>query len=90
MAFNILESIFSTGGNMIQVQVDPLTFREKEILRLIANGYFNKQIAVDFNISEQAVKNYMTRILRKLDAVNRTEAVVKAVSTGLVSLDSDS
>lgn len=71
------------------IQVDPLTLKEKEILRLIANGYFNKQIAVDFNISEQAVKNCMTRILRKLDAVNRTEAVVKAVSSGLVPLEHD-
>jgi DNA-binding NarL/FixJ family response regulator len=69
------------------IQVEPLTIKEKEILRLIANGYFNKQIAADFNISEQAVKNYMTRILKKLDAVNRTEAVVKAVSSGLVPLD---
>ena len=71
------------------IQVDPLTMKEKEILRLIANGYFNKQIAADFNISEQAVKNCMTRILRKLDAVNRTEAVVKAVSSGLVPLEND-
>ena len=71
------------------IQVDPLTMKEKEILRLIANGYFNKQIAADFNVSEQAVKNCMTRILRKLDANNRTEAVVKAVSSGLVLLESD-
>ena len=69
------------------IQIDRLTVREKEILRLIALGYFNKQIAVDFNISEQAVKNYMTRILRKLDAANRTEAVVKAVSSGLVTIE---
>ncbi|HEX7364700.1 MAG TPA: LuxR C-terminal-related transcriptional regulator [Dehalococcoidia bacterium] len=69
------------------IQVEPLTIREKEMLRLIANGYFNKQIAVDFDISEQAVKNCMTRILRKLAAANRTEAVVKAVSSGLVKLE---
>jgi len=66
-----------------------LTIKEIEILRLIAVGYLNKQIAADFNISEQAIKNYMTRILRKLDAVNRTEAVVKAAVFGLVPLDSD-
>jgi DNA-binding CsgD family transcriptional regulator len=66
-----------------------LTIKEIEILRLIAIGYLNKQIAADFNISEQAIKNYMTRILRKLDAVNRTEAVVKAAVFGLVPLDSD-
>jgi two-component system response regulator DegU len=64
-----------------------LTIREIEILRLVALGYMNKQIAADFDISEQTAKNHITRILRKLDAVNRTEAVVKAARCGLVSLD---
>jgi DNA-binding NarL/FixJ family response regulator len=63
--------------------------REVEILQLIARGYVNKQIAADFHISEQTAKNYVTRILRKLDAVNRTDAVIKAVSCGLVQLNSD-
>ena len=64
-----------------------LTVRETEILRLIARGYVNKQIARDFRISEQATKNHISRILKKLDAVNRTEAVVKASQAGLISLD---
>ena len=67
-----------------------LTIREIEILQLIARGYLNKQIASDFHITEQTTKNYITRILRKLDAVNRTEAVIKAARCGLVALDSDS
>jgi DNA-binding CsgD family transcriptional regulator len=71
------------------LDVNRLTLREIEILRLIADGHLNKQIAADFNISEQAIKNNMTRILRKLDAVNRTEAVVKAAVCGLVPLSSD-
>jgi two-component system response regulator DegU len=71
------------------IDTKSLTLREVEILRLIALGYFNKQIAVDFNISEQAIKNNMTRILKKLEAVNRTEAVVKAVAFGLVQLGPD-
>ena len=66
-----------------------LTFREIEILHLIALGYMNKQIAVDCHITEQTAKNYVTRILRKLDAVNRTEAVVKAAKCGLVPLEPD-
>jgi DNA-binding NarL/FixJ family response regulator len=76
------------GRDDIMINTNSLTLREVEILRLIAMGYFNKQIAADFNISEQAIKNNMTRILRKLEAVNRTEAVVKAVAFGLVPLDS--
>jgi two-component system response regulator DegU len=71
------------------IDTKSLTLRDIEILRLIAQGYFNKQIAADFNISEQAIKNNMTRIFKKLDAVNRTEAVVKAVAFGLVPLEPD-
>ena len=63
--------------------------RELEILQLIARGYVNKQIARDFNISEQSTKNYVSRILKKLEAVNRTEAVVKASQSGLISLDAE-
>jgi len=66
-----------------------LTARETEILRLIARGYANKQIARDFCISEQATKNHISRILKKLDVVNRTEAVVKASQAGLISLDAE-
>lgn len=68
--------------------VAKLTVREIEVLRLLALGYLNKQIAVDCHITEQTAKNYITRILRKLNAVNRTEAVVKAAKSGLVTLDS--
>ena len=64
-----------------------LTIREIEILSLIARGYMNKQIAADFHITEQTAKNYITRILKKLDAVNRTDAVVKAARYGLVPID---
>ena len=71
------------------IDTKSLSLRDIEILRLIAAGHLNKQIAADFNITEQAIKNNMTRILRKLDAVNRTEAVVKAAMFGLVPLDSD-
>ncbi len=63
-----------------------LTIREMEILRLIARGYMNKQIARDFRISEQVAKNYVTKILKKLGVVNRTEAVIKASQCGLISL----
>jgi len=64
-----------------------LTLREKEILGLMARGYLNKQIAGDFGITEQATKNYVSRILKKMDTVNRTSAVVKASQCGLVQLD---
>lgn len=64
-----------------------LTLREKEILGLMARGYLNKQIAGDIGITEQAIKNDVSRILKKLDTPNRTGAVVKASLHGLVQLD---
>ncbi len=67
--------------------ISPLTPREMEILNYIAQGYFNKEIAVKLGISEQTIKNHVTSILRKLNANARTEAVVVAIKQGLISLD---
>jgi len=66
--------------------ISPLTPREMEILRHIAQGYLNKQIAAELDISEQTIKNHVTSILRKLNANARTEAVVVAIKQGLISL----
>ena len=73
-------------GKGVESFVSPLTPRETEILSYMARGYFNKQIAVNLNISEQTIKNHITSILRKLDANARTEAVVTAIRRGLISL----
>jgi two-component system response regulator DegU len=67
--------------------ISPLTPREIEILRYIAQGYLNKQIAAELGISEQTIKNHVTSILRKLNANARTEAVVVAIKQGLISID---
>jgi DNA-binding NarL/FixJ family response regulator len=64
-----------------------LTFREKEVLGLMARGYLNKQIAGDCGITEQATKNCVSRILRKLDTHNRTGAVIKASRCGIIQLE---
>ena len=66
--------------------ISPLTSREIEILRYIAQGYLNKQIAVKLGISEQTIKNHVTSILRKLNANARTEAVVLAIKQGLITI----
>jgi len=66
--------------------ISPLTPREMEILQYIAQGYLNKQIAAELDISEQTIKNHVTSILRKLNANARTEAVVVAIKQGLISL----
>ena len=70
-----------------QEVLSPLTARETEILGLIAEGYLNKQIAANLEISEQTIKNHVTSILRKLNANARTEAVVIAIRQGLITID---
>ena len=64
-----------------------LTSRETEILNYIAQGYLNKQIAAELDISESTIKNHVTSILTKLQANDRTEAVVVAIRQGLISVD---
>jgi len=65
----------------------PLTPRELEILSHIARGYINKQIADKLGISEQTIKNHMSSVLRKLDANDRTQAVVLAMHYGWIPLE---
>jgi len=67
--------------------ISPLTKRETEILNYVAQGYLNKQIAAELEISEQTIKNHVTSILRKLNANARTEAVVLALKQGILTLD---
>ncbi len=69
-----------------EAYISPLTAREIEILRYIAQGFLNKQIAAELGISEQTIKNHVTSILRKLNANARTEAVVVAIKQGLIKL----
>lgn len=63
-----------------------LTKREVEILLHVAEGRTNKTIARELCISEKTVKNHVSSILKKLEVVDRTQAVVKAVKEGLVVL----
>lgn len=61
-----------------------LTERETEILKMIAEGKRNKEIADALYVSEKTVKNYMTNILYKLQVNSRTEAALLAIKEGLV------
>ena len=53
-----------------------LTPREDDILRLVAKGLSNKQVAIELDLQEKTVKHHMTRILSKLQVRNRTEAAI--------------
>ncbi|WP_164104339.1 response regulator [Candidatus Laterigemmans baculatus] len=62
----------------------PLTVRELQVLRHIALGLSNKEIARSLSISVETVKEHVQNILRKLNAADRTDAAVRAVKLGVV------
>jgi len=63
---------------------DPLTGRETEILRLMAGGYSNKEIANSLGVAEGTVKNHVSNILSKMGVRDRTRAVLKAFELKLL------
>src|SRR5918993_1559897 len=65
-------------------QPDPLTDRETEILRLMAGGFSNKEIANSLGVAQGTVKNHVSNILSKLGVRDRTRAVLKAFELKLV------
>jgi len=66
---------------------DELTPREREVLRLLAEGLANKEIARELSIGEKTVKTHVSSILSKLGVLSRTQAALQAVRMGLVDLD---
>lgn len=69
------------GGGQVQ---EPLTSREREVLRYLACGLSNKEIARQLGISENTVKSHVRHILAKLNVRSRVEAATYAVRMGLV------
>jgi NarL family two-component system response regulator LiaR len=67
----------------------PLTEREVETLRLIAQGLTNQDIAEKLTISERTVGKHVSNILDKLHLANRTQAALYALRRGLATLDPD-
>jgi NarL family two-component system response regulator LiaR len=68
---------------------DPLTEREMEVLKLVAKGRTNQEIAVELVISERTVGAHVSNILSKLHLANRTQAALFALRTGLTDLSPD-
>jgi DNA-binding NarL/FixJ family response regulator len=66
--------------------VEPLTSREIQVLELLAEGLANKAIANRLGISDQTVKFHVASLSGKLGAVNRTDAVRRALRRGLIAL----
>jgi LuxR family maltose regulon positive regulatory protein len=67
-----------------QPLIEPLTERELEVLRLIASGLSNREIAEDLVVAVSTVKSHINHIYGKLDAKSRIQAVAKARKLGLL------
>jgi len=63
---------------------EPLSNRETEILQVLAQGHTNKEIADQLYLAEGTVKNYVTSILQKIGARDRTQAAIRAKELGLL------
>lgn len=66
---------------------EPLTERELDVLKLIAQGYSNREIGERLHLSERTVGKYASNILDKLHLANRTQAALYALRTGIADLD---
>ena len=75
-----------TGSSTPKEFYDGLTAREVEILKLMAKGQANKQIAFNLKISEKTVRNHISHIYEKLQIYDRAQAVLYAVRKALVEL----
>ncbi|HEV8633617.1 MAG TPA: response regulator transcription factor [Chloroflexota bacterium] len=85
---SVAARLLSRVGQMLKQEeaTEHLTDREMEVLRLLARGHRNKEIAEALVISERTVKFHVGVIFQKLGVTNRAEAVSKAIQTGLVKL----
>ena len=68
---------------------EPLTRREREILRVMAHGHSNDDIAKELCISPATVRTHITHILAKLNVTRRTQAILYALRHGIASLDDE-
>ncbi len=81
-------SAYLLGAVRVPERPEPLTPREMDVLRLLAQGQSNKEIARALHLVEETVKDHMRHILAKLGVQSRTQAVLAAIRLGIVSLQS--
>jgi DNA-binding NarL/FixJ family response regulator len=80
----VLRSLLGKGDSSRDPVDGKLTDREIEVLRLLAGGYSNREIGTALDVAERTVKNHVSSILAKLWVRDRTRAVLKAISLGLL------
>lgn len=80
------ETIKENGLKYNNIENSPLTKREAEVLRLMAEGKSNKVIGDNLFISEKTVKNHVSSILQKMEVDDRTQAVIISIKNGWVTI----
>lgn len=80
---NRMSEKIANGSNSYD---DTLTKREIEVLKLLAEGLFNKEIAYTLSISEKTVKNHISNIFKKINVSDRTQAAVYAIKHNIVDI----
>jgi DNA-binding NarL/FixJ family response regulator len=80
----LIERFVQLGEASPPPEIEELTAREVEVLKLMARGLTNGEIAQELVVSEHTVKTHVARVLQKLDLRDRTQAVIVAYETGLV------
>jgi two-component system, NarL family, response regulator DegU len=86
LASSILSEL-APATPVVASEPSPLTRREEEILQLIADGYSTSEVAARLFISGKTVKNHLASVYDKLDARDRTQAVLSAVRIGIIHLN---
>jgi HD-GYP domain-containing protein (c-di-GMP phosphodiesterase class II) len=87
-----VEAVLAAAGHRVSrrtSQSGGLTAREVEVLRLVAQGRSNRQIAAELYIAEKTARNHVERVYSKLGVNNRTQASLAAIDRGLAVLPSD-
>lgn len=79
-----------TLGSQDELIIESLTPREEDVLNLLVEGLSNKEIGARLHLTEGTIKNYVSNIIGKLQANDRTHAVVTALRRGLVDLKPES
>jgi two-component system NarL family response regulator len=79
----------ATAARLVEaMETERLTSRELDVLRLLAQGHRNREIADELGLAEPTVKIHVNNLLRKLQVKDRTEAAMVALKRGIIHLDS--
>lgn len=87
IARKLMEQVASQASLHRETRFEEVTDRERDVVRLVAQGRSNQEIAQELVISEKTVKTHVSNILTKLQLEDRTQLAIYAIRKGLVNLD---